>query len=236
MRRISLGRELADMQRTPWRKTRFARTLSGRRRTSQLDASHRITIESGPIQDYAVADEIEEMAGYLRRGGLISLAEDQAAAWAGYATSAVGSLVIFGHAPWSNYSAAVPTVGERLALHGTAPALLEERGEVESLITVPGTIYGGAVLTEELRNDWTDADYVLGRQYGFWPILRMPEDAMDRAVLRHRHRRYWTLELTLETDEHALAALAGSPDVQFQGADDLGLPTMTEYLRQIGGV
>lgn len=234
--RISLGRALSDLQKVPQTQARFARTLSGRRDTTRLTASTRIRVESAPINDYDLADRLEEMANYLRRGGLISLAEDQSKAWAYFASSAIAgsTLITLTNNPWDAYSSGNPTAGDRFTLHGPTPRLLKESHEVDSLTVIPGGL--GIVSTQELRAEWDTEEHVLVREYGFWPILRMPEDAMNQAVLRHRHRRYWTLELTLETDEHAISTIAADPTVTFNGPTDVGDPTMLGYLRSVGGV
>ncbi|MGB0972938.1 MAG: hypothetical protein ACPGVG_18580 [Mycobacterium sp.] len=234
--RISLGRLLTDLQKQPTGRTRASRTLSGRRDLTKLTGGRRIKVTSGPIEDYDTADRLEEMASYLRRGGLVSLAEDQTKAWASFATSAAGSLVTLQGAPWQAYSAGTPTVGERFRLHGPTPGMLIEGHEVDSTISIPGSLYGGIVPASSIRADWSGESHVLVREYGFWPVLRMPEDQMEVEVLKHKSRRFFTLEMTLETDEHAIAALATDPTVVFNGPTDLGNPTMVGHLKSIGGV
>lgn len=235
-RRISLGLPLVDLQVQPWQSVRSSVTLSGRRSITRLSGGYRLRVESAPITDYDIADELEEMASYLRAGGLISLAEDKTAAWASYASSASGYTVTLDGAPWQAYSSGTPTAGERLALHGPSPRNRPEWHEVDTSISIPGSIYGGIATVSPIRADWSDDTHILVRQYGFWPVLRMPESAMSAQVLRHKHRRYWTLEMTLETDEHAIAAIGEDPSVVFNGPTDVGNPTMTQYLRSIGGV
>lgn len=180
----------------------------------------RATLER--FTDAAVARQLLTLAGHLKRGGSIALAEDADKAVAGFLAREPergATSVILGDQPWPLESGASLASGDEVWLEGPQPT---GRRELAVLSGNPsGTSHPiGAGITY----DWWVEDWVLLRHRGFYPVLRLPASSRRAELISTDRRLNYTMILPLEIPPTAYEAFAalGSEDVLTTQAYDGG--------------
>jgi hypothetical protein len=235
--KIDLGRPFSDLQVTPVREKRVAGPLSGSQSATQLRYYHRV-VATIRFQDYDTLYALESMLNRAKFGVRITVAEDWETAYAAFVSSfPTSDSIAVNPAPWRYYSG-LPAEGRRWCLQGPTPRGLYE---VATTTTFPSTVSalsttGGTVdLAADLLNDWSDEDWVLVRDPGFWPCMRIPADEAARQAIKHKGRRVFELELVMDEDLDGLDWLSATPTTAYNGElVDLG-DTMTQVIVANGG-
>ena len=233
--KIDLGQRLSDLQVIPARDLLATRTLSGHQSRTLLRSQRRLRVESMRFTSLDLVDDLLAMQAALEAGGRVSLAEDTATAWAAFADpwSGTTTLTVM-RSPFALYGGTV-TAGDRLSVLGPSPRMLTEDMAVASVGSPnPATSGGPITTTRARRHGWAGEDWILVRDSGFWPILRLPFEEAGVQIIQHKHRRYFTLILTLDEDTAGIAALASTPTVTLQGTTDTGKPTLGDHLASLG--
>lgn len=221
---IDLGEGLSDLHTTPIRTFADAYTMSGTmfRQTQNARLQCRIILER--FTSESVARELESMMAYLELGGSVSFCADADKAVAAYLTIPPdqGDTVLR-HADGANLfaafnSSAALTASDVVCVQGSNPGLLREFCAVSSRTTYTTT------LSEAIRYDYPENQAILMRYRDFFPVLKMPEEAMNAAALTSDHRVSFTLDLLMVEDTSAIEALAAYTDAETLGGviTDLG--------------
>lgn len=235
VRKIDLGVALSDLQVLPTdRQETIEETLGGRIVSTRLRSRQRIRVVTQPWLSYSLWTEVEAMVERLRQGGRVTLAEDDAISWAAYVSDWTDpGTVVVDASPWAAYGG-TPSIGQHWRAMGPSPRLLQEGGTIANgAFNFNSTAFraGGVIVpTNDAVHDWTGEEWVLIRQLGFWPCLRMPAESRDQGAILHKSRRSFKLEITLEVDVDGLAAIAATPAQLLNGTTDEGYPTMDELI------
>lgn len=235
VRKIDLGGPLSDLQELPEDRLEVVEeTTGGKLYTTRVRTRERIRVTTRPWLSYDVWDEAVALVNRLRAGGRISLAEDDATAWAAYVSDWTDpDAIILYSSPWAAYGGTVAT-GQRWRATSASPRVMQGGGTISggALTWNSTAMRAGGVLipTATPPSDWTGEPWVLVRQVGFWPCLRMPADARSQVAITHKSRRNFRLELTLEVDMHGLDAIAQTPTQLLNGTTDEGYPTMDDMI------
>lgn len=238
VRKIDLGAPLSELRVSQDRIEDVTETQGGVQSTTRIRSRERIRITSTPWLSYGLWDEVSAMVRRLQQGGRISLAEDDATAWAAFALDWTDpDQIIMQAGPWAAYGGAVAT-GQRFRVLGPSPRMLWEGGRINGgALNFNSTAFraGGVIVPQQSRaNDWGQEGWILVRQLGFWPVLRFPSDMRQQSGILHEHRRSFSLELTLEMDMAGIGVLAQTPTQLLNGVTDAGNPTLTELIRAGG--
>ena len=95
---------------------------------------------------------------------------------------------------------------------------------------------GGVIVpTDSRMHNWAAEGWILVRDQGFWPCLRLAASDRNQSGIMHKHRRTFSLELTLEVDMAGIGAIAQTPSQLLNGTDDEGDPTMSSLILDNGG-
>jgi hypothetical protein len=236
VRKLDLGRRWVDAQVVPMREARSSETLSGIVRETRLRSRNRVTFESAPFTSYDTLDEVEAMINALRRGGRISVAEEEADAYAAFSDPWIDSdqLDVY-RSQWALYGGTLAEL-DRLTVQGPSPRGLEETTLITALPYSGGTVIqlGGALeVRDQTNTGWPDEAWQFVRKPGFWPVMVLPTEFRSEQLVIHKHRRHFTLRLTLDEDIAAIDAMS-SILVTLQGTTDTGKPTLMEHLADLG--
>ena len=210
---IDLGEPLSDLQVETVVDQAVAEGISGHQSTDQYSGRAQIRLI---VERFASASTYRALAAlreHLRRGGLCAVAEDSVSAWAAFATTipvrGATSLYTF-TAPWPFVAAPTVTAAE-VELIGSQPSGLRE-----TLLT-SGTFTGNTNQTVtfasgvRFNHSQDGARWLLLRQRGFWPLLRMPIDQRNQSVITDDHRITYTLDVVLEEAIDQYEAWAQTP-------------------------
>lgn len=236
VRKIDLGASLSDLVELPPDRWESAQeTAGGSIFTTRFRSRERIRLVSSPWLSYDLWDEVSAMVARLRQGGRVSVAEDDASAWAAYALDwSDPDALVMNPGPWAAYGGTV-AVGDRYRVTGPSPRLLTEGGVVDTggnlQFNSSSFRAGGYIVPESSRiHTWGGEDWFIVRQFGFWPCMRLPAEMRTQGAVTHQHRRTFQLEMTLEVDQNGLEALADTPSTLLNGTTDLGNLTMSEQI------
>lgn len=210
---IDLGRPWSRLDDYDMRDESVSEAFSGGRRRIVFRATRNVDVSAELLDgsNYGVIRQIEGLMSHLRRGGLCSIAEGSRALAAFCETTPIVSSTRINWLTnmFADYCTSPPftaTAGDILVLSGPSPDMLWEEVEVAS----GGTDY--AVLTAAPVNDWTEQAWVLVRNKGFWPTLRLRTDAPGAGILVHGNRVTYRLDLPMEVPPNAWDALSSTPD------------------------
>lgn len=235
VRKLDLGRRWVDAQVVPMREARSSETLGGIIRETRLRSRNRVTFESAPFTSYETLDEVEGMINALRRGGRVSVAEEETDAYAAFADPWINDDAIDVYrSQWALYGGTLAEL-DRLTVQGPSPRGLEETTLITALPYSGATVVqlGGLIDVRDRMNEWADEAWTFVRKPGFWPVMVLPTEFRSEQLIIHKHRRHFTLRMTLDEDIAAIDAMS-STFVTLQGTTDTGKPTLMEHLADLG--
>lgn len=235
VRKIDLGRALTSLQWSDPRDARTSLTPGGRLSSVSFTAYSQIQIRAR-FTEVAIHDELQAMINRLKRGGRITLAEDDEAVSAGFIDPwIVSDELPIQRSPWHLYGGDV-AVGDRLVVTGPSPQYRQETVTVTTIPIQSVSSLGGTVGVDTRRNDWSSIPFALARNHAFWPVLRMSPADYPAQLIQHKGQRIvYELVLTLDEDVGGIEALSTTPTVTLQGTTDTGKPTLTEAILLAGG-
>ena len=210
---IDLGEGLSDLQFETQVNQSVSEGITGRQSTMQYGSRAIVRVINDRFTSASLARSLLALRDHLRRGGLCTVAEDSAQAWAAFATVVPnrGAVTLPTHpAPWPVVSAPAIDSGGEIEVLSSQPLGVRE------LTTLTGAISGNAANTitfAALRFPYRDlaVGWVLLRHRGFWPILRLPIDGRNQPIVVDDHRLNYTLDVTLEEATNEIAAFAATP-------------------------
>lgn len=217
---------------TPWMQTEIAESFAGH--LFQVIFAQRSRIEV-VLQDFqgnaTLRRQLEALEGYLKRGGLVSVAEDSDLVWAGFGRrafepgdTAVG-IIENQFEDWSGGGGGgVDLTNTEVWIQGPSPTYLHERALVSS--HTPGS--QGVTLSSGLVFDYSDEPWTLIRAAGFWPFMRVPKESRGQRFLTHVAENRFTWTLPLEESPEAISVASGAPEVGFTGTTQSTAPTIEE--------
>ena len=234
-RKIDLGRALSSLQWSDPRDVRTSLTPGGRLSAVSFTAYSQVQIRCR-FTDHTLHDEVQAMCNRLKRGGRITLTEDDAKVYAGYIDPWLSTTALpLQRSPWHLYGGAV-AVNDRLVVTGPSPRYLQETVTVTGIPVQSISALGGTATIDGRRNDWSTTTFGLARNHAFWPVLRANPSDYTAQLITHRGTRIvYELVLTLDEDVGAIEALSTTPTVSLQGTTDTGKPTLTEAIFAAGG-
>lgn len=211
---IDLNEDLSDLQFNPSPNQSISEGLGGRQAITSF--SNRATVRTvfENFTNPAIVRALYLLEDHLKRGGVVAVATNKSAAWAGYLLEIPGrgdtSFEIAGQ-PFQ-YQGTPPTApdGDELEFLGSQPLALRER-QVINGDTTGSTISIDSGLLLDFASQ--GASWVLARHRGFWPVLRLPADfPRSTPLLTHDHQLHFTWDAPLEEAIDVLSAMAFIPD------------------------
>lgn len=181
---------------------------------AQIVLSHRW---EGDANGRELRRKLHSLLNHLQRGGFCVLVEDIDYGFAGFATRIPGAR-----------TRDIPYLSNVVAgLTGSDPSITDRELELvsdpESFLREARLVSSHTVLTHTMtlptpgtRLDYTTCSYLLLREWGTFPALRLGKDGRNGDFLQHDHENNFVLELPLEEDTTTLAALA-STNLQYPG-------------------
>lgn len=218
---IDLGRPWSTLEDYDVRDESISVAFSGSRTRVVFTATRNVDAVAELLDgtDYDVIRQLEGLMSHLRRGGLCSISENNRTLAAYLETfpdprsTRINWLTNL-FADYGNYTALKRDI---LVLQGPSPKMLWEEIEVDSGST--DYVLG----TAPPVNDWSREDWILVRNKGFWPVLRLRDGADDAGLIQHGNRISFRLDLPLEVPPNAFEALSSTPDDPFVLTDAPGL-------------
>ena len=148
------------------------------------------------------------LEAHLKRGGSCTFAEDADYAWAAWTIGRpvqTRTSVRF-QSPFitSTLSASATPLNREIYVSSDGDTYLTEMHRCTALSSYDLTI------SEQFREDYTDCRWVMVREAGTYPCMRVPESARSGNFLTHRDDRVFFLDLPLEEDTDYLETLAAT--------------------------
>lgn len=173
----------------------------------------------------ALRRQLFALVNHLQRGGTCMVAENATYAWAAFATlipSRNSTRIAVGPSLFENLVTAPDCNGRDLVIQSDPDTGMAEL----RLCSAHG---GGVAPYVDLSTDLAfayqqSASWVLVREYGSWPALRLPPSERSSPILTHRYDRVFELDLPLEEDPDAIATLqtVTPPGATTEGANPTG--------------
>jgi hypothetical protein len=185
-----------------------AESMEGYIHTTQFGARVLVEWSVERFTANAAQRRLQALEGHLRRGGSIALAQDSAKAVAGYLLTSPArgaTSVVVDRKPWSSLAPlAALAVGDEVVLEGPQPTLLREVAAIATSGAPTYTLTPGAIYDYQAEAEW-----VLMRHVGFFPVLRLPIDKRNQTLLTTDRRLNWTWRCIMEIPPHAYEAFSG---------------------------
>ncbi len=177
--------------------------------TVQWGGSERITVKhkwgGTSSADRLVRRNLVAFMNHLRRGGHCVFAEDVTKLQAAFVqvAPANGDTFVSIHLPFTDELLTSPGfVNQEIVMRSSAPEVLIEAGFVASQTG------SGIVLSQGVALDFTAQAWILFREWGTFPVMRLPADQRNSDLLMHEYERAFEIDLPLEEDEQLLGTLA----------------------------
>jgi hypothetical protein len=209
---IDLGEGLSDLHVTPLRTHSDVFTMNGGMFRQTQDSKLQCRIILDRFTSKTVAAELESMMAHLELGGIVSFSADADKAVAAYLTTTPGQGdTTIRHGNGKNLfsvfnSSAALSAGDYVCVQNGNPGLKREYSRILTQSNLLTT------LTDAVRYDYPTTQSTLYRYRDFYPVLKMPEDAMNTASLTSDHRISYTLDLVMIEDTQGLQVLAEYTD------------------------
>jgi hypothetical protein len=209
---VNLGRTITEMRvpTTDFRQA-SATSWSGERTVVQWGGveQSRIRLEWGGTSavDRAVRRELVAMLNHMDRGGSVMFAVEHTRFYAGFLglSYPVGDTVIFVVPTTDAIAPAVNIADTEIVLRSANPNCKIECQHVSAHAIGPFNTDGALTINPGLQYDFAGDGWVLVREMGSWPALRLPEGARGRPHLTGDHETKFVLDLPVEEDETSLA-------------------------------
>lgn len=178
--------------------------------------------------------ELVALRAHLRANGRVGFAADIGLAWAARTVAPeVGSeTLVLPHNAFTGWSTGVDLgIGDELVLEAPPPDGRREVHIITSATTTrTRTVYG---ISPGVLFDFGDAP-VVARHRDFYPVMRLPKDALGRPMVSHDHRVNFTLDVMLEYAVAEVLALWGGPDIEIRTLPGYGAPGIGTALHPRG--
>lgn len=171
------------------------RTYTGTRRRIRITIERFSMLTSAGQAYYR---ELVAVLEHLRGGGKVGFTADSAHTWAGYSAGlpTVGQMYLATHGNYFSGWAAGTIPGEQVVVESSPKFAITEMHTCTT--TGPGNQVN---LGQGVIFDFsTISGGFMVRWHRFWPCLKLPQDALQRANLINEHGINWTLDWTLEVD------------------------------------
>jgi hypothetical protein len=179
--------------------TAYRNFLMGSRRV-------RIVLERfGSPGSSALERDFYAIENHLRRGGYVGFSRNRSKSWCGAVNSAYaqrGDTVLYTGGNLFNawYTSAALASGDEVIVESANP-------DWQSEPTVFSSITGTQVtVSRALRFTYPTSNPIFVRYRDFYPVLRLPDDQLDKPLVTHDKRITWTFDALLEYDLSALAS------------------------------
>lgn len=190
-------------------------------RSADFGGRHRVRIVRARFAGLTQAGEdlraqLETLEAHLKSGQPIGFSEDDDKSFAAYMNrkSPVGNTILKTLGTSFYNSAATVAAGDYVTIQTANPDAIVEHARVSSL-SASGrvvTLASGVVHSYQSGGRKT-----LVRWRGFWPVLKLPEGAINDPIITTDRRMNYTLDMTLVEDMEALFLLAGTKAEEFIG-------------------
>lgn len=198
----------------------MSRTGEGGRVITTFGSWRRARFAMEYIDDADLVHDLYAVVDHLRRNNTIAIAEEGAATWGGFATRTLqrgDNEVKIAENLWSEWSPPMIAAGDEIVIRGGSAGAKWETCKILSI----GANQKKVTLDRALRYSYEDQPWVLVHDRRFWPFLRFTDQALTSNPLQTDHRITWDLDLELEEDPAAMAALAAAPMV-YAGTSTFG--------------
>ena len=208
---LLLPRALADLFWEPVRHRRAGWTAAGQMHTASQGGRLRVTIVYGQWNNSGgeqyLDHKLESLSSHLERGGLVAFSSRKDKAWFAHMTTAPtrgNTLVLNTSNVFDSLWDATGGIAANdvVCIESANP---ENKREYNRLTSVSSSGYS-VTLADAIREDYVESP-VMVRWRDFFPCLRLPDDQVGRNFVSHDHRATFSLDITLEQDVAAMAAL-----------------------------
>lgn len=165
---------------------------------------------TGGVSGPGLRRKLTAFVNHVQRGGGFLLAEDSAYAFAAFATTLptkTATKINIGTNIFESLAPGVSVNGREIWVQSD-PGTYYHELKLCSAHAVLGNNLDVAVDVAFPYS--TDAAWVLVRDAGAWPALRVPIGERNGEILKHRHETVFELDLPWEEDPEGLAALQGT--------------------------
>lgn len=166
---------------------------------------------------------------HLIRGGYVGLARVHSKAWCGRVSTSrlargTASIVCRGGNLFSSWNSnAALAASDEIVIESANPEAIREWNAVQTVAT--SGVKVTLTTSDTVFNTYT-AEPILVRHRDFWPILRLPADQVDKQLVIPDRRLTYTIDMTLEYDQAAIARLVrdtyGSLGLRTDGGSKAG--------------
>jgi hypothetical protein len=180
----------------------------------------------------ALRRQLFALVNHLQRGGTCMVAENATYAWAAFATvlpDRNSTRISVGPSLFENLVSAPSVNGRELVVQSDPDTAMAE-------LRLCSAHTGGVAPYVDLSTDCAfayaqSATWVLVREVGSWPALRLPASERSSPILSHRYDRVFELDLPLEEDPDAIATLqtVTPPGATTEGANPTENATSIDY-------
>jgi hypothetical protein len=165
----------------------------------------------------ALRHKLVAMLNHMDRGGSVMFAVDSAKFYAGFLATvpAVGATALDVRRATSSIVAGASVVQAEVVLRSANPDCLQEMGLCTAQSAFPSD--DTLTLSSAIVYDYAGIEWVLVRETGSWPALRLPESERGSNHLSSDHETAFSLDLAVEEDELNLAGLFAAQGAELAG-------------------
>jgi len=169
-----------------------------------------------------LAHQFAAMQSHLDRGYSVAFTADHRYAWAGPVTTnpTGGDFDLFvGPNPFRQFTngggvTPIPVANQYIVIENQPPGMITETQKIQAATV---TTNGGGTITCSKRVNFTYPSVAFARWYRFWPVLKRPQEDLNRNIITNEHGITFSLSLRLVPDYstlfsfHPRTALATDP-------------------------
>lgn len=211
---VNLGRTVTSMRAASTNVRQATATAwNGEQTTVQWGGveTTRIRVEFGltGLVDRSVRRELIAMLNHMDRGGSVMFAVDSEKFFAGFLQNEypVGDTIVL-VTPFTEPVVAGVNIDEtEIVIRSSNPTCKLEMQHVSahSISAIPGVYDGSLTINPGITYDYSDDAWVLVRELGSWPALRLPVSERGREHYTTDYETRFVLDLPVEEDETQLA-------------------------------
>ena len=198
---IDMLEPISDLQQTPHRLVEDSMSLSGHTMRTNLTSGLSVRIVDERFTSREKWRKLSRLINHLETGRSCGFAVDVSNAWGSTVVAAPRNSTTLTVAKdnwfesWTTGGASlIPAVGDEIVLESGAWRGLREYFEIDSISVTATTRI--LTLDHAIRGEYNDSGLV--RNSDFFPLLRLPKNAVGGNLLNHDHRISYNLEMPLE--------------------------------------
>ena|SRR3990167_4446867 len=208
---IDLGEEMSDIQCVPVRLRTDAYDGGYSAQSVVHGGTERVRLVLENFTSKPLERALRTLSSHLERNGSIGFTMDTAKTYLGYRYSShawkrgdASLTTNNAFTAWS--SAGFLAADDDVTIESANPELFREYSNITSISGSVSTA-NKIVLSPAMRISFSTSLATICRWRWFWPVLRLPEDQLGTPIVTDDHRIAYTLDVELEYDINATAAL-----------------------------